>query len=48
MYHGGDRLDIIEMGHRKLRFKLGVGCDADNAGIFFISTSSQCHDIKQT
>src|ERR1700733_8707717 len=33
MHHGGDRLDVIEMGHRKLCFKLGVGCDANNAGI---------------
>ena len=35
MYHGGDRhrLDIIEMGHWKLCFKLSVGGDAYNAGI---------------
>jgi hypothetical protein len=35
MYHGGDRhrLDIIEMGHCGMCFKLGAGCDACNAGI---------------
>jgi hypothetical protein len=33
MYHGGDRLDVIEMGRWKLFFKLGAGCDSDNAAL---------------